>query len=521
MMIHRARLLTVSAGLALAVGASACNNDKLTDINKNPNSPEDVPATTLFTTAARSATARWLGSGYNMREASFVAQHMAEQQYPDEDRYARLGASDVAFNFNTYQGELEDLTKVMQKGTAAKDPGVWAPAQILKVWTFSYLTNTFGDVPYFQANAGDSVGSTTTPKYDSQKDIYTDFFAKLDAATKALSGAQASLGSADPIYGGDPGEWQKFANSLRARLAMTIVNIDKATASAQLQAAFAAPGGVITSNTDNAAFNWPGDGVYNNQWSDFFKTRDDNRMSQTLVNVMNANNDPRIAVYAQPLPGTANTYAGMPNGLAAAAASKYANTASRVGAAMFPGATAYGFYGGSGASFPSWLMTAAEVNFIKAEAAERGLGGLSASQAAGFYNAAITASMNQWGITDGAKIAAYLAQPSVAYQGGTAGLDQIAVQKWVALFTDGGEAWTEWRRTCQPTTVVPGPAAINAQVPRRFMYSPTEYAVNGAAVKAAAAALGANGDSFNGRMWWDTAPSSAPTYPGASCGQKP
>ena len=520
MMIHRARLLTASAGLALAVGAAACNNDTLTNINKNPNSPEDVPATTLFTTAARTAVGTWLGSGYNQREASFVAQHMAEQQYPDEDRYARLGASNTAFSFSAYNSELEDFQKVIQKGTTAKDPGVWAPAQILQTWDFSYMTNTFGDVPYSQALQGDSVGSTTTPKYDAQKDIYAAFFSKLDAASKALASAQGSLGSADPIYGGDPGEWQKFANSLRARLAITTVNVDPAGASAQLQAAFSAPGGVITSNADNAQLNWPGDGVYNNPWSDFFKTRDDNRMSQTLVNAMNAMNDPRIGVYAQPLPGTTNTYAGMPNGLSAAAASKFANTSSRIGAIMFPGATAYGFYGGSGASFPSFLMTAAEVDFIKAEAAERSLGGLTPAQAAGFYNAAITASMNQWGITDGAKIAAYLAQPSVAYQGGTAGLDQIAVQKWIALFTDGGEAWTEWRRTCQPANIKPGPAATNAQVPRRFMYTPTEYAVNGDAVKAATANLGAGGDSFNGRMWWDSAPTAAPTYPGATCGQQ-
>ncbi len=518
MMIHRARLLTAGAGLALALGAMACNNDTITNINKNPNNPEDVPVTTIFTSAAQNATSRWLGQSYNMREVSFVAQHMAEQQYPDEDRYSRLGSSNTAFNFNTYTNELEDLQKVIQKGTAASDAGTWAPAQVLKIWDFSYLTNTFGDIPYFQALAGDSVGSTTTPAYDAQKTIYPDLFAKLDAATKALASASNSLGKADPILAGDPAGWQRFANSLRARLAITIVNADPAQASAQLSAAFGAAGGVVTTTAQNVKLVWPGDGVYNNGWSDFFKTRDDNRMSQTLINIMNAYGDPRVGVYAQPLPGTTATYAGMPNGLSAAAASKYANTASRVGAVLFPGATAFGTFGGSGATFPSFLITAAEVNFIMAEAAERGLGGKTAGQAAGFYNAAITASMQQWGVTDATAIATYLAGPSVAYAGGTAGLTQIAIQKWIALFTDGGQAWTEWRRTCQPNTIKPGAAATNATVPRRFMYSPTEYAVNLAAVTAAATALGTNGDSFNGRMWWDTAPTAAPTYPGAgSC----
>ena len=519
MMTSRARLRTACAGLALAVGAAACNNDKITNINQNPNSPEDVPATTLFTAASRNAVDRWLGSNYNQREASFVAQHMAEQQYPDEDRYARLGASNTSFNFTgAYPTELENFKKVYLKGVAAKDPGVWAPASVLTTWDYSYLTNTFGDIPYFQALSGDSLGGTTTPTYDSQKNIYADFFTKLDAASKALTGAQASLGKADPIYGGDPAGWQRFANSLRARLAITLANVDPATAGTQIQAALAAPGGVITTNSQNANFSWPGDGVYNNGWSDFFKTRDDNRMSKTLIDIMNANGDPRTGVYAQPLPGTTNTYAGMPNGLTAASAGKYANLASRVGAALFPGATAYGTFGGSGASFPSFIMTAAEVNFIEAEAAARGLGGLNAGQAQGFYNAAIAASMQQWGVTDQSAITAFLAGPNVAYKGGVAGLTQIAVQKWIALFTDGGQAWTEWRRTCQPATIKPGPGAVNSTVPRRFMYSPTEYAVNGDAVKAAATSLGTNGDSFNGRMYWDTNPASAPTYPGSSCG---
>ena len=417
-----------------------------------------------------------------------------------------------------YPNELEDFKKVIVNGVAAKDPGQWAPASIMTTWDFSYLTNTFGDIPYFQALAGDSIGGTTTPAYDSQKSIYADFFAKLDAASKALSGAKGDLGSADPIYGGDPASWQAFANSLRARLAITFVNVDPATTSAQLKAAFAAPGGLITTNAQNANFAWPGDGVYNNPWSDFFKTRDDNRMSQTLINIMNADNDPRIGDLRAADFRYHNTYAGMPNGLAAATAGKYANTASRIGAALFPGATAYGFFGGSGASFPSFIMTAAEVNFIEAEAAERGLGGLTPGQAAGFYNAAITASMQQWGVTDQTAIANFLANPNVAYKGGVAGLDQIAVQKWVALFTDGGEAWTEWRRTCQPATIIPGPSATNSTVPRRFMYPPTEFTSNGASVSAAVSALGVNGDTFNGRMYWDTNPTAAPTYPGPTCG---
>ena len=500
---------------ALVLGAAACNNDKITNINKNPNSPEDVPATTLFTSGARSAATNWLGQTFNLRATEFVIQHMAEAQYPDEDRYARLGAGNTQGVFNNpYPGDLEDFRKVVQKGQAANSAGTWAPAQIMMAWEYQYMTNTFGDVPYSQALAGDSTGSSLSPAYDAQKDIYTDLFAKLDAATKALSGAAPDLGRADPIYSGDPTAWQRFGNSLRARMALTLVNVDPSTATAQLANAFKGAGGVITTNAQNAELTWPGDGVYDNPFASFFQTRDDNRMSQTLMNILIANNDPRTAKFAQPLPGTTDTYAGMPNGLTAAAAGAYLNKASRVGATLFPGATAYGFYGGAGKSFPSFLMTAAEVSFIQAEAAERGLGGLGAGQAKGFYEAGIRASIDQWGGTS-AQADAYLAQPAIAYAGGTAGLKQIALQKYIALFTDGGTAWTEWRRTCEPENIKPGPAATNATVPRRFMYSPTEYSVNAASVTAAVARQG--GDNFNTRVYFDTKPTAAPTYT-AACG---
>ena len=110
-----------------------------------------------------------------------------------------------------------------------------APARILQTWTLSYITDTWGDIPYFQALRGDSAGGSISPAYDAQKDIYADLFKVLDAASKSLTGASGSLGAADPIYGGSPKEWQKFANSLRARLALRLVNVDRATTDAALR----------------------------------------------------------------------------------------------------------------------------------------------------------------------------------------------------------------------------------------------------------------------------------------------
>jgi len=512
------RLKAVGASLAIAIFAVACNGDNLTSINKNPNNPEDVPAAALFTTAAVRAVNLWLGANYDLRGTEFVTQHLAEVQYPDEDRYARLtGGSTTAYFDNPYIQELEDFQKVIQKGVAANQAAVYGPAMVLRTWEFGYVTNTWGDIPYFDALKGDTAGGSLSPKYDAQKLIYADFFTLLDKASKDMATGAGNLGTGDPIYGGNTAAWQKFSNSLRARYALQLVNVDAATTDAQLRAAFSAPGGVFASNADNAQLAWPGDGVYNNPWAANFATRDDHRVSVVLMNLMKSKSDPRIQIFSQPTPADPTVYKGSPNALTASGMAPYITAASRPGAVFYPGNTAYGFYGGSGNSFPSFLMTYAEVEFIKAEAAERAIGGV-AGTAASHYVAGITASLQQWGAS-ASDIAAYLARPGVVYAGGTAGLVQIAQEKWVALFTDGGQAWAEWRRTCVPFTVQPGLAATQLNVPRRFQYSVTEKSVNAANLVLANTQQGGP-DAFSTRMYWDKSPANAPTYAliGTNCG---
>jgi hypothetical protein len=213
----------------------------------------------------------------------------------------------------------------------------------------------------------------------------------------------------------------------------------------------------------------------------------------------------------------------MPNALTATDAATYSLTSSRPGRAFYD-ITRFcnGCTGLSGKTFPSFILTYAEVSFILAEAAERGMIGGGSAAAAAFYDQGIRASMEQWGVTDVAAINAFLAQPGIAYNlaGTTAQRQtQIARQKWIALFTDGVEAWAEWRRTCVPATVIPGPDAVINTVPRRYQYSVREHLVNATNVDAAVARQG--DDDFTSRMYWDSNPAAAPTYPGASCGVRP
>ncbi len=532
------RRLIVGFGAAFAIVATACEPDKLTSVNANPNSPTDAPSSALFTNAARNAVGRWL-DGVGGTRYAFLSQHFAEAQYPESDAYVRLRASATSGMFNSsYSNELQDLELIIQRGLEADEPGMYGPAMVLQSWEFGILTDVFGDVPYSEAFRADE--GILSPAYDEQATIYADLFAQLEEASTALGSAANLLGSADPIYEGDPALWQKFANSLRARHALRLVNVDRPTADAQLQEAFTASGGLITDNDENAQMAWPGDGVYDNPWAANFKSRDDHRISTRLITYLRDFSDPRIATFAMPIPlkagGTPDTiptipdttlyycpaanvcYGGLANALDQGAAAPLGARTSRLGAIFFPGVTTYGTFGGAGSAYPSYLMTAAEVEFIRAEAAERSLGGLSPAQTDGFYRAAITRSMEQWGVAPAA-IMTYLAQPSVTLHATDSDtrLKQIAIQKWIALYADPIQAWSEFRRTCQPAILRPGPEAVEDEIPRRLYYSTTDRAANRASYDEAVARQGP--DNFRTRIYWDTEPDLAPTWE-AGCGTR-
>ena len=132
---------------------------------------------------------------------------------------------------------------------------------------------------------------------------------------------------------------------------------------------------------------------------------------------------------------------------------------------------------------------------------ERGISGATGS-AKSHYDAGVTASITQWGGTT-ADAAAYLARPGVAYTPGANGLKQIGLQKWISMFTQGTEAWSEWRRTGNPATVKMGPKAYPdvPEIPRRILYPSNEQTVNAAKLEEAIARQGAN--TYLTRIWWD------------------
>jgi hypothetical protein len=479
-MITMKKTITFWAVPVVALIALAGCDSGLTGVNEDPNNPTSVDATYLLPNAITGAVGSTLGTNLHMDLTALWVQHYAEDQYSTEDRYDLADSKVSGIWSDFYAGPLEDLHQIIEQGQTANKPNVAAVGLILRSWTFSILTDLWGDIGFSEASQGTDEGGALTPKYDAQSEVYDSLLADLTVAPTLMNTTTPVITSGDLLYGGDLDKWTRFANSLRMRLAMRLSNADPAKAQQEFAAAYAAGG--FTSNDDNAQLIYAGDGTWDYPIFDYQKSRDDHAISATMVDTLKSLSDPRLALYANE--NSDGNYAGMPNGYDDSHAIRL-DTISRLGT-YFASATT-----------PAVLMSYGELLFLEAEAAERGW---ISGNAADLYDQAITASMQQLGIDQGA-IDAYLAQPRVAYAGGADGLRQIALQKWIALFGNGPEAYAEWRRTGVPNLVA-GPDAYNdGRIPVRLPYPTIEQALNGANLAEAISRQG--GDDMNQPVWWD------------------
>lgn len=472
----RYKILSVLAA-ALLVN-TACGD--LTSVNTNPNGPTDVPPPSILTQATVNVVNTVFGTSFSsldIRGGGLWVQYYSEIQYRNEDQY--ILRSGVSGGWNMYSGPLEDFQRIIDKGVASSTPNWEAVGRIMKSYTFSVMTDAMGDLPYSEALKGDAI---LAPKYDTQQSIYDSLFVELTTASGQIDPAGIGFPSGDVLYGGNMTKWQKFANSLRLRLAMHLTNVDPAKAQAEAAAAVAA--GVFASNADNTQLLFLASPPNQNPVYVDALTRDDFGMSKTYVDSLLSWGDPRLPIFAAP--NKYGQYRGLPNGLVDGEGPSL-DSISR-----------YGVYWRKTPNAPMSLLTYSEVLFLEAEAAERGW---ITGNPATLYADAIRASMEQYGIAS-TDIDTYLAQPRVTYVPGATGLTQIAYQKWVSMFMQGAESWTEWRRTQVPA-LVPGPHAVLTSLPERLPYDDNESVLNRSSLDAAVSSQGFLGSNdIAGVLWY-------------------
>jgi len=468
--------------IALITGMSACHKD-MSDLNRNPKAPTAVPGEALFANAQKNLADIITTPNVNNNIFEFIAQYWAATTYPQESRYD-LGNRNIPQNWWTiiYRDVLRDLDESIRLISAAEaitdaqksdKQNKLAIARVVWVHAYSILLNTFGNIPYTDALKVDSA----TPKYDDQKTVYLALLDSLDVAISHMDDNGGSFGSSDLIYHGDVNQWFKFANSLKLRLGVTLADAEPARAKTVVESA--APH-VFQSNADNAVFNYLETPPNTNPiWTNLVQSnRNDYVPANTLVNAMNTLNDPRRMFYFTKDPN--GNYSGGIYG----AGNSFGNF-SHVGENI------------TEPDFPAVIMDYAEVEFLLAEAAARGMnvGGTVEEH----YNNAITASIEYWGGT-AADVSAYLAQPSVNYATAPGTWKQkIGTQAWIALYLRGFDAWTSWRRLDYPSLVKP-PSAIT-DIPVRYTYPSNEQNLNQQNYDQAAQAIG--GDEVTTNLFWD------------------
>ncbi|AMQ00600.1 hypothetical protein AY601_3740 [Pedobacter cryoconitis] len=462
----------------LLIAATSCKKD-LTDTNVDPNASKDAQPEFLLTAAIKNTSDTYWGTTNNMNSSLLFVQHWAKIQYTDPDRYIFSNTAFQDLWTIGYRQGIVNLNQLIKLADAQGNTNYKGVALVLRSWIFALETDAYGDVPYSQA--GD-ITQFLTPKYDAQRDVYLGILSDLKAAQASLDPAgKAILG--DVIYANSIANWKKFANSLRLRIALRIADREPALAK-QVIADIQTEGGTyISSNAENAQLNYKAS-PNQNPISNLFDTRDDYRISKTIVDQLTALNDPRLPVYASKAVKT-QLYTGVPNGLLTGDAAALGLTSTSKPGAYFIAPTA-----------PAVIISYAELLFDRAEAAARGFTG---ENAAALYSQAIEASLLQYGIST-TDIATYKARADVQYDASNY-KKSIGNQKWIALFGQGLEAFAEWRRLDYPVLTPPVAGALNGKIPVRFIYPGNEQSLNPEGYKAAVAHQGT--DALTTKLWFD------------------
>jgi len=436
-----------------------------------------------------------------------------------------------SFGYNNVMAPTEQIinnAKATTPATATSESQL-AIARIIRVAGMHPLSDGWGPIIYTKYETPAADGSYT---YDTQQETYTAFFNDLDSAVSILSdivaaGTPSTFGSLDMIYSGKYEKWIRAANSIRLRLALRLTRVDNATAKTQAQKALSNSYGIITDNADNmhVYYNSGNGGGFvqvSRDWTD-------ERLGADFETILKGYNDPRLSMFFSPATDATvgGIYKGIREGADIAAKGDYVGY-SAVNTDVF-GQNPSGWTGDLN------VITAAEVEFMLAETALRGWGtGSYTGSAQSYYEAGIKAHFDLYGIGTAAyntyiggtglpvdyvdpkksahNIAAVNKVP-VKYDAANTNeyqLQQIMTQKWIALFPNGKEAWSEWRRTGYPKVFTNflnysgGTISTTDGARRIFKFALGEYQNNAGGVQEAIGKLG--GPDVGGtHVWWDPA----------------
>ncbi|WP_439581968.1 SusD/RagB family nutrient-binding outer membrane lipoprotein [Dyadobacter bucti] len=460
--------------------------DNFESLNTDPSRSSETQPEFLLSNAEKRASDLMYDTYFNGRIGMELSQYWMGTDKTSDGRF--LFTNDGLWG-GLYAGPLMDLKEIQNyydRHPSETSPHTIAVAEILKAWIFHILTDVYIDIPYTQALQGEDIPQ---PVFDKGRDVYTALLASLKTQIDVLSGTPSGVVRGDIIAKGDVQQWIRIANALRMRIAMRMADAQPAEAKA-----------VIEDAVKNTLMN-VGQDVYfpynvattTNRfpYNDVERPLVEFAVTSTLVDYLQSVEDPRLPIFARP-DDTNGKYIGKVYGTEA-------NLPTMIGLSK-PGVIAY-----SG-SAKGYMITYAEIAFIKAEAAARGMS-VGSAAAEDLYKEAVTASMTQWGITDAKAVETYLA--AVPYKAGD-WKNVIGTQKWIAMYMQGIQSWLERLRldTKKPDGSVlfipPASGSLDpdvTDVPKRLKYPNNTRASNARNSEEAAKNIG--GDTQAVKNWWD------------------
>ena len=416
----------------------------------------------------------------------------------------------------TYSQSLPSVMDAEKLNDAKSFPLYHAIAKVMKVAMMHRVTDYYGPILY--SNFGKANAAPET-----QQQVYKAFFADLDAAMnilKTYNGA-VSFESADimmPAGKRVPSQWLKFANSLRLRLAMRVSNVDRTLAETQTKIALDPDNGGVIEKASETVGEY---GVRNplgavTAWNEVF-------MNASMESFLTGYQDPRIGMYyTKAIGGSNETQGNVPE--LSPIAGKYKGV--RQGSGVKDNRYTYHSRSTITTSSNIIIMTAAEIWFLRAEAALRGY---TSETVKTCYEEGVKTSFTQWDASNAEK---YLqsdltpAKYTDAFDKANDGaptttitpkwdegasneqkLERIITQKWLALYPEGCEAWAEQRRTGYPkllkVVVNNSLGEIDTDIMIRRVQFPQDYKTNNTTLyNALVTALG-GADTGGTRLWWD------------------
>lgn len=406
---------------------------------------------------------------------------------------------------------LDQWVSMKKKGFDEKYPDLFALATLFKVFAGHRLVDAFGPLPY------STYGLSSDVTFDSVEEAYNLFFEELRGVVQTLEEAELNSPEADQIryakfdksrYGGDYSTWVKVANTLRLRLALRISNVNPTKAKEEAEAAV--QGDVLS--IDEGTFEMTTGTVH--PLETITEAWQETRLNASLESYLNGFDDPRLPVYAKPARHEA--FAGEFKGVRSGASFENGN--------FFE----YSQVNFNGNPFVK-VMDVAESYFLRAEGALLGwnMGGT----AKDFYEQGVRASFASNGVggveeylNNAAGTPTDYVDPVNARNNAQAistitvkwdeaasfdeKLERIITQKWIALYPEGQEAWSEFRRTGYPKLWPVVENFSNGDVPagefiKRLPY-PTSITNSSQSAVAEAISKYLNGkDSMFSPLWWD------------------